>query len=47
VESYVDGWVVAPQYVVMEDWPHDDTAWEAYIQWYTPRTRSRVMYIPP
>jgi hypothetical protein len=27
--------------------PHDDTAWEAYIQWYTPRTHSRVMYIPP
>jgi hypothetical protein len=26
---------------------HDDTAWEAYIQWYTPRTQARAMYIPP
>jgi hypothetical protein len=43
----VDGWATALQNVVTEDWPHDDTAWEAYIQWYTARTRSRVMYIPP
>jgi hypothetical protein len=43
----VDGWAIALQNVVMEDRPHDDTAREAYIQWYTPRTRSRVMYIPP
>jgi hypothetical protein len=35
------------QNVVTEDRPHDDTAWKAYIQWYTPRTRSRVMYVPP
>jgi hypothetical protein len=45
--AYVDGWATAPQNVVMEDWPHDDTTWEAYIQWYTPRTRSCVMYVPP
>jgi hypothetical protein len=47
VQLYVDGWATAPQNDVMEDRPHDDTAWEAYIQWYTPRTRSRVMYVPP
>jgi hypothetical protein len=47
VQLYVDGWATAPQNVIMEDRPHDDTAWEAYIQWYTPRTRSRVMYVPP
>jgi hypothetical protein len=43
----VDGWATAPQNVVMEDRPHDDTTWEAYIQWYTLRTRSCVMYVPP
>jgi hypothetical protein len=42
----VDGWATASQNVFTEDRPHDDTAWEAYIQWYTPRTRSRVMYVP-
>jgi hypothetical protein len=26
---------------------HDDTTWEAYIQWYTLRTRARVMYVSP
>jgi hypothetical protein len=41
------GWTTALQNVVMEDRPHDDTAWEAYIQWYTPRTQPRVMYVPP
>jgi hypothetical protein len=43
----VDSWATTLQNVVTEDRPHDDTAWEAYIQWYTLRTRSRVMYVPP
>jgi hypothetical protein len=43
----VDRWATAFQNLVEEVRPHDDTAWEAYIQWYTPRTRARVMYIPP
>jgi hypothetical protein len=43
----VDGWAAALQNLVEEVRPHDDTAWEAYIQRYTPRTQSRVMYIPP
>jgi hypothetical protein len=47
VQPYVDGWAIAQQNVIMEDQPHDDTTWEAYIQWYTPRTWSRVMYVPP
>jgi hypothetical protein len=47
VWPYVDGWATTSQNVVTEDRPHDDTAWEAYIQWYTLRTQSRVMYIPP
>jgi hypothetical protein len=47
VQPYVDDWAAALQNLIEEVWPHDDTAWEAYIQWYTPRTRSRVMYVPP
>jgi hypothetical protein len=43
----VYGWATALQNLVEEVRPHDDTAWEVYIQWYTLRTRSRVMYVPP
>jgi hypothetical protein len=49
IQPYVDAWVAtaASENVVIEDRPHDDRAWEEYIQWYTPRTRTRVMYVPP
>jgi hypothetical protein len=43
----VDRWATVFQNLVEKVRPHDDTAWEAYIQWYTPRTRARVMYVPP
>jgi hypothetical protein len=43
----VDGWATSLQNIVTENRPHDDTMWEAYIQWYTLRTQSRVMYVPP
>jgi hypothetical protein len=43
----VDRWATALENLVDEVRPHDDTAWEAYIQWYTPRTRACVMYVPP
>jgi hypothetical protein len=43
----VDCWATAFQKLVEEVWPHNDTAWGAYIQWYTPRTQARVMYVPP
>jgi hypothetical protein len=43
----MDVWDTATQNVVTEHRPHDDTVWEAYIQWYTLRTRTRVMYISP
>jgi hypothetical protein len=43
----VDRWATALQYLVEKVRPHDDTAWEVCIQWYTPRTRARVMYVPP
>jgi hypothetical protein len=45
VQPYVDGWAAALQNLV-EVRPHNETAWEAYIQSYTSRTRSLVMYVP-
>jgi hypothetical protein len=49
MQSYVDAWatVVTPENVITKDRPQEDRGWEAYIQWYTPRTHTRVMYIPP
>jgi hypothetical protein len=47
VQPYGDRWATALQNLVEEVRPHDDTVWEAYIQWYTPRTQARVMYVPP
>ncbi|KAM0876720.1 hypothetical protein ACQ4PT_035983 [Festuca glaucescens] len=47
LQSYVDDWADAPVHVVTEDRPHDDAAWTAYLTWYVPRTRTRVMYVPP
>jgi hypothetical protein len=34
------------QNVVTEHRLHDGTAWVAYLQWYLPRTRTRVTYVP-
>jgi hypothetical protein len=28
VQPYMDGWAATSEYVVTEDRPHDDTAWE-------------------
>jgi hypothetical protein len=32
--------------VVTEYHLHNGVAWVAYLQWYLPRTRTRVMYVP-
>jgi hypothetical protein len=34
------------QNVVTEHRLHDGAAWVAYLQWYLPRTRTRVTYVP-
>jgi hypothetical protein len=36
LQTYVDRWATALENLVEEVRPHDDTAWEVYIQWYTP-----------
>jgi hypothetical protein len=40
-------WADALDHVVTEERPHGDATWVVYLTWYTPRTRTRVMYIPP
>ena len=33
--------------VVFEDRPHNDEAFADYLRWYLPKTRTRVMHVPP
>jgi hypothetical protein len=36
----------APENIITEDRPHDDRAWEVYIEQYTSRTLTHVMHVP-
>jgi hypothetical protein len=47
-QPYVAEWASAAheQNVVTEHRLHDTAAWVAYLQWYLPRTRTRVTYVP-
>jgi hypothetical protein len=48
LQPYVAEWVSAAheQNVVTEHRRHDIAAWVVYLQWYLPRTRARVTYVP-
>jgi hypothetical protein len=48
LQPYVAEWVSAAheQNIVTEHCLHDAAAWVAYLQWYLPRTRKRVTYMP-
>jgi hypothetical protein len=48
LQPYVAEWASAAheQNVVTEHRLHAATAWVAYLQWYLPRTRTRVTYVP-
>jgi hypothetical protein len=48
LQPYVAEWASAAheQNVVTEHRIHDAAAWVAYLQWYLPRTWTRVMYVP-
>jgi hypothetical protein len=48
LQPYVAEWASAAheQNVVTEHCLHDVAAWVAYLQWYLPRTRTRVTYVP-
>ena len=47
VRPYVDSWAAALDDVVFEDRPHSDEAFADYLRWYLPRTRTRVVHVPP
>jgi hypothetical protein len=48
LQQYVDEWASAAheQNVVTEHRLHNGATWVAYLQWYLPRTRTRVTYMP-
>jgi hypothetical protein len=48
LQSYVAEWASAAheQNVVTEHRLHDAITWVAYLQWYLPRTQTRVTYMP-
>jgi hypothetical protein len=48
MQPYVAEWASAAheQNVVTEHHLHDAAAWVEYLQWYLPRTRMRVTYVP-
>jgi hypothetical protein len=48
LQPYVAEWASTAhkQNVITEHRLHDDATWVAYLQWYLPRTRTRVMYVP-
>jgi hypothetical protein len=48
LQPYVAEWASAAheQNVVTEHRLHDGPSWVAYLQWYLPRTRTWVMYVP-
>jgi hypothetical protein len=48
LQPYMVEWAFAAheQNVVTEHRLDDGAAWVAYLQWYLPRTRTRVTYVP-
>jgi hypothetical protein len=48
LQPHVSEWASAAheQNVVTEHRLQDGAAWVAYLQWYLPRTRARVTYVP-
>jgi hypothetical protein len=48
LRPYVAEWASAAheQNIVTEHRIHDGATWVAYLQWYFPRTWTRVMYVP-
>ncbi|CAO2150709.1 unnamed protein product [Urochloa humidicola] len=46
VLPFAQQWAQALDDVVVEERPHSDEAFAAYLAWYLPRTRSRVLVVP-
>jgi len=47
VRPYIESWAEALDDVIFEDRPHSDEAFADYLRWYLPRTRTRVVHVPP
>ena len=43
MQMWIDAWDVAQQDLVTEDEPFDITSYHVYLQWYVPRTRTRLV----
>ena len=44
---FVQSWDQALDDVVLENRPHTDEAFSRYLLWYLPRTRTRIVHVPP
>lgn len=47
IRPFMESWAQALDDVVFEDRPYSDEAFADYLRWYLPRTRTRVVYVPP
>ena len=47
VRPYVESRAAALDDIVFEDRPHSDEAFTDYLRWYLPKTRTRVVHVPP
>src|SRR6185503_20267211 len=45
MESWVDEWAHADEHLVDPTGPHTDSSFRAYLTWYLPRTRARLVYV--
>ena len=45
MESWVDEWAHADEHLVDPTGPHIESSLRAYLTWYLPRTRARMVYV--
>ena len=45
MQTWINAWDVAQQDLVTEDEPFDITLYHLYLQWYIPRTRTRLVFM--
>ena len=45
MEPWLQQWSEAEQDTVQEDRPYDPSTYQLYLQWYVPRTRTRLLRV--
>ncbi|KAG2578382.1 hypothetical protein PVAP13_6NG164612 [Panicum virgatum] len=45
MQPWVDQWEQADEHLVHPTGPHTDSSFRAYLTWYLPRTRARLVYV--